>query len=73
MKRPGYWDYRVMRRKHEDGSVAFGVYEVYFDGKDRVEGWTESPIGHEHDNLTDMKDDLRWQAEAIEREVLEYK
>lgn len=37
------WNYRIIERTHENGTITFGLYEVYWKGEE-VEVHTEKPI-----------------------------
>lgn len=35
------WNYRVVKYANNEG---FGLHEVYYDAKGKIDGWTEDPI-----------------------------
>jgi hypothetical protein len=66
------WDYRIMKRRYEDGAVLFGVYEVFYDEKGKIAYWTQDPVGNSYDSLKELKEDLSWQMSATGERVLDY-
>ena len=69
------WDYRVMRRVTKVNGkrdVSFGIYEIFFDEKGKLEGWTEDSVEPHGDTLKDLKTDLKWMTQAFNKPILDY-
>lgn len=72
-----YWNYRVMRQvvntKRSIGKVvSFGIHEVFYDGKDKVTGWTKDAVAVVGDNVKELKSDLMMMTQALLCPVLDY-
>ena len=39
---PMTWNYRIIRRKHDNGEITFGVHEVYTRGE-KLDLWSSEP------------------------------
>ena len=37
------WNYQILKHIEEDGSVWFGLHEVYRDKEGYIDGWTQNP------------------------------
>lgn len=48
------WNYRVIEDK--DGSL--GLYEVYYNDNEKIEGWTADRIIGQFENMDDLKTTL---------------
>jgi len=68
-----YWNYRVMRRKEGKDYYVYGIYEVYYDNKDRPELWSNDPLPPTGDSLKELKDDFKFYKQALDKPVLDYK
>jgi len=67
------WNYRIMRRKHpDDKTVDYGVYEVFYDEKGKIEGWTEEMICPTGETLKELIDDFKLYKQAFSRPILDY-
>lgn len=69
------WDYRVMRRviiTKSKRDVSFGIYEVFFDEKGKIENWTEDSVEPHGDTLEELKKDLKWMTQAFNKPILDY-
>lgn len=38
------WNYRVMKRLNSIGEFEYGIYEVYYDEKGNINGWTKKSL-----------------------------
>jgi len=66
-KPDSYWNHRVMRTKHVDDYMTYGIHEVYYRG-DKVIGWTDTPVDIAEESLKDLKSTLK---EACKLPVLD--
>ena len=66
-KPESYWNHRIMRTKHMNNYMTYGVHEVYYRG-DKVISWTDTPIDIAEESLKDLKLTLK---EACKLPVLD--
>jgi len=66
------WDWRVVRREHENGEATFGVYEAYYDAEGRVWAVTAEPVEAQGETLQELKDELWEQLKALIEPILNY-
>lgn len=62
------WNYRVM---HRDGELA--IYEVFYDAKGNIEGWTKNPSFPAAESAEALKADCARYLDALSKPILEYK
>lgn len=53
-----HWNYRIMQRVYPNGYISYGLYEIYYDDKNRITSWTKDSMVGEYDS-----------AEELEREI----
>jgi len=68
----GHWNYRIMKRKNDQGHFDFGIYEVFYDDNGKVTGWTENSLTPLCDSEEDLKEELKIMVDAFTKEVLTY-
>ena len=68
-----YWNYRVMKRQYANDCCTYGIYEVYYDNKDKPEGWTQDSVPPVGDSLKELKDDFKFYKQALDKPILDYK
>jgi hypothetical protein len=68
----GHWNYRVMKRKNDQGQFDFGIYEVFYDDQGEAETWTENSLIPTCESEADLKTELKIMMHAFEKEVLIY-
>ena len=61
-----------MKRVRKGGEITYGIHEIYWE-KNKVDGWTKNPIGHEYETIKEIEEDLRWQLEGAGKGILDYK
>jgi hypothetical protein len=66
----GHWNYRIMKRKNEEGEFDYGIHEVYYDENGKVKGWTERSMTTTCDSEENLKFDLERMIKAFEKETL---
>ena len=52
------WNYRILQRENDDGTIEFGVHEVYYENKS-ITAWSSDSIkllSDSYDILEQMKD-----------------
>lgn len=71
------WNYRVMKRKHKLPSGGtedeFGIYEVYYNNKGKVDGWTEDSVAPHGETLEELKKAFDLYKGALDKPALDYK
>lgn len=67
-----YWNHRVMRRNFDNGDSEYGIHEVYYNAKGKVEAWTENPVPLVGMSIKDLKQTLEWMAVALKKPLLDY-
>ena len=66
-----YWNYRVIKTHYPDtGEDTYQVFEVYYNEQNEIEFWSASPDTASGENLTELRDDLQHQLEALDKAVL---
>jgi hypothetical protein len=50
-----------------------GIYAVYYDEDQNIDGWSESPFSPEADDLEELKTTLGLMLESLEKDIVEYK
>lgn len=67
------WNYRVVKHTHSDGKEEwYTIHEVYYDKHGNITGYTDraTPFG---DNLSELKNDLRYMRQACRQPILDIK
>lgn len=64
------WNYRVISHVWDDGSVSYGIHEVYYDGKN-PHSWTASPITGYYEDREELKQSLFLMLDAFYKPVLD--
>lgn len=72
----GTWNHRVMRRI-VDGETYLSVYEVYYDDKGNVTGWTDEPASPMHcpdvdSEGYDLRADIQRFMDACDKPTLDW-
>lgn len=72
-----YWNYRVVRKVYPPGidgerEHVLGIHEVYYDDDGKPEMVTENRMDAHGETLDELRTDLRWMMEALDKPVLEY-
>ena len=49
------WDYRVVRKRNEEGESVFGVHEIFFDDEGRAWQCTEDPVAPTGATMADLR------------------
>jgi hypothetical protein len=61
-----------MKRTDKTGSAYYAVYEVFYDEKGKVEGWTAEPVSPGGETIEEVQQNLRWMMKAAKQPVLVY-
>ena len=64
------WNYRLVRRKHPDGSRSYAVHEAYYDEAGRIWAVTENPAEVFGTTLKEARGDSRAIARAFRLPIL---
>lgn len=67
-----YWNYRIMRQKNQDDEYEYGIYEVYYDSKDKMYAHTELSLTPTCTSVDDLREELNIMLRAFELETLEH-
>ena len=67
-----YWNYRIMKRKFDDGTELFGVHRVHYSDESEKISWTTNPVNIMGGDLDELKRDLERYLLAFNKEVLDY-
>lgn len=66
------WNHRVIRRTDmKTGNVSYEIFEVFYDEKDRIDGWTADAVGPYGETMAELRQDLQHFAEALNLPLLE--
>jgi hypothetical protein len=68
----GHWNYRIMKRKNDQGQFDFGLYEVFYDDRGKVISWTENSLTPVCDSEDNLKNELNVMMGAFEKQTLLY-
>lgn len=71
------WNYRVMAKEFDCGTIELDIYEVYYDENDIPNGYTNnsvSPGGYnvKLNGLNDIKQALELMIKALDKPILWY-
>jgi hypothetical protein len=67
-----FWNYRIIKRIHDDGTELFAIHEVYYNDDGKPELVTEDPCEPQGETLAELKEDFEWYQKALEHPVLNY-
>lgn len=66
-----HWNYRIIRKYHNESDLnTYQIYEVYYDDKDKIEGWTESPVEPMGESVAELCSDIHYFLEAFQHPIL---
>jgi hypothetical protein len=68
----GHWNYRIMKRKNDQGQFDFGVYEVFYDDNGKIARWTENSVTPTCESENDLKSEIKIMMDAFDKETLTY-
>lgn len=66
------WNYRVMLQSAK-GEKTYGIHEVYYSDRGKVQGWTTDIMPPCGDTLAELRRDLAFMSKAFKGPVLDYK
>ncbi len=64
------WNYRLVRRTHQDGSRTYAIHEAYYDDRGRVQAVTKDPVEVFGESVREARRDHAMMAEAFAAPVL---
>lgn len=72
-----HWNYRVVRKAYPpaaDGAIehVLGIHEVYYNDSGEPQMVTEERMGPHGETLDELRTDLTWMIQALDKPVLEY-
>ncbi|RJP76671.1 MAG: hypothetical protein C4522_17600 [Desulfobacteraceae bacterium] len=69
-----HWNHRVIKRHDKKVHITtFQIHEVYYDDDNKIESWTASPVEPMGESMAELRKDLQYFVEALEKPVLEEK
>lgn len=68
----GWWNYRVMKRKNEQGEFDFGIYEVYYRDDGSIQSHTVESMTPVCPSEEDLDYEMNLMREAFKKETLLY-
>ena len=70
------WNYRVVKKSCDNlvGGIdtIFNIHECFYDDNGKPEAITEDPVYPQGETLKELKDDIKFYLQALERPVLNY-
>ena len=63
-----WWNYRVIRKRHADGSVIHQIHEVHYGNDGTIGTWTQEPVTPTGQELGDLREVVG----MINREAFRY-
>jgi hypothetical protein len=66
----GHWNYRVLKRDGGRGDHVFSIFEVFYDDRGRIYGWSADPVAPNGGTLNDLQEDFKRYRHALTRPVL---
>jgi len=65
------WNYRVVKKKFENGFCDYSIYEVYYDEFGNIKMWSAEPVTLEaFENTKDINNNLKLIRKALNRPTL---
>ena len=66
-----WWNYRVLRKRHADGSATYHVHEVYYGDDGEIKGWIEEPDAPVSQEVAGLREVINMMRQAFRRPILE--
>lgn len=66
------WNYRVVKRKIQNGQHEFAIYEVYYDETGKVVSMTQNPLTPACSSEEDLLYELNVMMKAFKEDTLDY-
>lgn len=67
------WNYRIVKRKYDNGEKTFAIHEVYYDKKGKIKMWSADPIYVYGGSFKELEKDLDAYIKAFDRPILSYR
>jgi hypothetical protein len=64
------WNHRVCKNT-EQGEIFYNIHEVYYDDDGKVEGWTQNAVAPLGNDLDELRNELKWMLEALDKPILD--
>jgi hypothetical protein len=64
---------RETKSPHDDERYTLGIYEVYYNTRDRIKGWTKDAMDPHGNTLKELSSDLAFMKRALTAPILDYK
>lgn len=68
------WNYRIVKKTHQNGEVTYGVHEAHYPNRrtNRAHSITVDPVDPYGENLKELKSNLKMMMKALEWPVLDF-
>lgn len=66
------WNYRVIKRKSETGGYDYGIHEVFYDEKGKINFWTIDSLVPLCPSEEGLKHELHLMLKALQEETIIY-
>lgn len=67
-----FWDYRVVRKKEPNGSMIFGVHEVFYNKHGKPQFCSSRPIEPMNENISGLRTSVCQMMKAFDKPILRY-
>lgn len=66
------WNFRVLRKKEENGAISYGIYEVYYDKHGNPQYCSNSSMEPKEENVRDLKTQIIQMLKAFDKPILKH-
>ena len=66
-----HWNYRIIRKYHKESeSSTYQIHEVYYDDKNNIKSWTQTPVEPMGESLAELRGDIQYFLKAFQQPAL---
>lgn len=66
------WDYRVVRKKEDNGSMTFGIHEVFYDKHGKPQFCSNRSMEPTGESIRDLRASVVQMMKAFNKPILRY-
>ena len=66
------WNYRVVKRVYDDGTVLFTIHEAYYDETGKPSAITENPTRPQGETFEELQGDMEYYQMALSKPILNW-